>query len=1341
MMAWTPMQQAAIDKRGATILVSAAAGSGKTAVLTERVFKRIMGNEEEVGIDIDRFLIVTFTSAAAHEMKERIADKMSKAIETLQQEEESEKAMEKVAYLERQLALLPKASISTIHSFCLKAIKNYFTYLEIDPNIKVGNESELQVMKLDILEEMLEEAFEEEDNEDFLELAETYGSIRGLEPLMDLILDLYTFSKSTIFPNAWLDEMSNKLCESHEAIGESIWERELIAEILEDFKDLKLVYDEALKLTRRPDGPATYEETLVKDFEQIERLLEVPVSDVEMLLACIDGISFGRLSSKKQGCSDILKERVKGYRELAKDIVKKAQTVTKLLRDPYLSSKTYKAGELMQTLVKWVKAFDGRFSEAKRDKGLVDYNDLEHLALKLFVTHGETEDGYTELIYTEVAKELADFYEEIYIDEYQDSNAVQETLLGAIALAKENGPTRFMVGDMKQSIYRFRLANPLIFADKYERYEKFEEGAIQPEICIDLSQNFRSRANILEATNDLFQQIMSKRVGELCYDEDAQLKVGNHYEEGDYEAYQEEVADHVEVCLVETQDIDKEESEEASGEDTPQDLKNIEVEALMVAQKISAILRGEANPKVVYDKEEGKYRKVEPRDIVILLRSVQEKANLFEEALLREGIDAYADVSSNFFEAMEVQIMISLLQVIDNPRQDIPLLTVLRSPMVGLDFDEILQVRKLDEEVDLYTALCKYVEEREPSIALQEFVKLLAHYREEAPLMPLEELMARLFIETGYYSYVGMLPAGAKKKANLKLLKKYAEDFEANNGVGLFAFLQYMDKLKASGAKIGEAKLVGESENLVQIMTIHKSKGLEFPIVFVCNTNKTFNNQDIMKNVLMHYELGLGPKYTDKDTNILYETLPFEAIKRRIISENISEEMRVLYVALTRAKEKLFITGTVKDIDKEVNKWSPFAIRNSEGILPLGLRKSPTYLSWIGMSLFAHADFDDLRAKLGVEPTYLFEGKGRWQLSCIPKEALLSNHQTLEEKVEQREALLEDWNVETAYTEHKDALYNYLNYVYPHEMATTMPVKVTVSDLKKQAMLEHQAKEVNVQQKNIKATSIECPSIQRESSRVNALGESIQEGDESVILSTQMYGQDQEENTAYHISKRVGVETQQATKQGVNVVDEVLATSGDDIRWGMFEDKVVPKFMQQETTMQATVRGTLIHSVFEQLDLLQCKTADLIMAELTRLVETGKLHEEAASLVDLARLERMAHSEMLKRMAECQHIWKEKAFVYLLPADEVEEIYDREEEILLQGVVDTCFIEEDGLVIIDYKTDYIDKHGIEEGIKRIKERYSVQLELYARALSEITGLPVKEKCLYLYHIDTWVTLD
>lgn len=1266
-MPWTPMQQAAIDKRHANILVSAAAGSGKTAVLTERVFNRIVGNELEEGIDIDRFLIVTFTSAAAHEMKERIADKISKAIEALQVEEATEKTIEKIAYLERQLTLLAKASISTIHSFCLKCIKNYFTYLEIDPNIKVGNESELQVMKLDILEEMLEEAFDAEDNSDFMELAETYGSIRGLEPLMELILDLHTFSKSTIFPNEWLEEKSK--------LEGDVWKQELLEDIFENLKDLTKVYDEALKVTCQTAGPALYEPTLRGDLEQIQTVLELPRENMKDIVEHIYGINFGRLPSKKQECEETLKERVKAYRELAKDVVKSAQGVAKLLSDPYLEDKTKQASGLMQTLVKWVKEFDIRFSEAKKDKGLVDYNDLEHMCLKLFVRQEVDETGHKVMAYTEVAKELADFYEEIYIDEYQDSNAVQETILGSIALAKEDGPTRFMVGDMKQSIYRFRLANPLIFAEKYHSFNKYEVEGTHKDVCIDLSQNFRSRNNILEATNDLFSQIMSERVGELEYDEDAKLKVGNLYDSGDAQDYTSEVAGAVELYLVETGNATKEvgtESEELAGEATIQELKNIELEALMVAKKIGALLRGEGNPQVVYDKDLDKYRKVEPKDIVILLRSVQDKANLFEEALLREGIDAYADVSSNFFDAMEVQIMLSLLQIIDNPKQDIPLLTVLRSSIVGLDFDEILAIRKFEEEVDFYTAMCHYSETGAGSKTLNDFMLLLKHYREVAVLMPLEELMARLLIETGYYQYVGMLPAGAKKKANLKLLKKYAEDFEANSGVGLFAFLQYIDRLRTSGAKIGEAKLVGGSENLVSIMTIHKSKGLEFPIVFVCNANKQFNNQDLMKNVLMHHELGLGPKYTDLETNILYETLPFEAIKRRITSENISEEMRVLYVALTRAKEKLFITGTVKDLDKEVQKWSQFAIRETTGILPLGLKKSPSYLNWIGMSLFAHSKFDDLRDRMGMGQFYLFKGEGDWALNVIPAIQLIEEQQTLEEKVEAREFILDHWNVDEAYSEHKALIYNRLGYTYPYMKATTMPVKVTVSDLKKQAMLE----------------------VYEESK--HTLGGEDEQTEEIITESELSYS---------------------------------------------FDDKVIPRFMRQEENMQATVRGTLIHSVLEQIDFIQCKSADLIMAELDRLVETGKLHEEAARIVDVCKLERMATSTMIERMEKSKHVWKEKAFVYLLPANEVDETYDLEEEILLQGVVDTCFIEEEGLVIIDYKTDYVDGRKLKASIEKIKRRYQVQLDLYARALSEITGLPVKEKCLYLYHIDEWITLD
>lgn len=1264
-MGWTIGQQAAIDQRNANILVSAAAGSGKTAVLTERVFQRVLGSESEAGIDIDRFLIVTFTSAAANEMKERIADKMSKEIEQLQSIEDEEHT-NKIVYLEKQLSLLSKASISTIHSFCLKTVKNYFNNLDIDPNIRVGNESELHLMKLEILEDMLEEAFDEEDNEDFLKLADTYGSVRGMEALMELILEVHTFSKSTIFPNEWLDEQARQLCMPHEQMGESIWAKAIIQDMVYSLIDLEKIYNEALKLTKKTDGPALYEQTLQDDLAQIQAVTEdITIEDLdqyigteaEQIIRAIGKISFGRLPTKKQECSPELKDRVKSYRDLAKKVVEEVQYKTKILADRTLVEKTQKVGEIITSLVEWVKRFDQKFAMQKREKSLVDYNDLEHMCLQLLITKEYDEEGKLSIGYTDVAEELAGFYEEIYIDEYQDSNMVQETLLGAIAQAKEEGPTRFMVGDMKQSIYRFRLANPLIFAGKYNAFAKYET-CMEPsekrrDICIDLSQNFRSREGILAATNDLFEQVMSSQVGELEYDEDAKLKVGNDYAEGSLEQFQDQIADTVELHVVETEGVIEDESEDGEGNAENADLKAIELEAQMVAELISSLLRGEGNPQVVFDKELGDYRKVQPKDIVILLRSVTNKANLFEQALLERGVDAYADVSGGFFEAREVQTMLSMLQLLDNPRQDIPLLSVLRSPIVGLDFDEILVIRKYKEDVDFYTALTAYLEADKGSVALVKFYELLQNYREKTPLMPLEQLLANVYIDTGYYRYVGMLPAGAKKKANLKMLQKYAEEFENNVGIGLFQFLQHMERLRMTGSKVGEAKLVGENENLVRIMTIHKSKGLEFPIVFISNASKKFNNQDIMNNVLMHNTLGFGPKYTDPLTNVLYETVPFYAIKDAIVTENISEEMRVLYVALTRAKEKLYITGTIKNLAKQVEKWSQFAIRETKEILPLGLRKSPTYLNWIGMSLFAHKDFDMLRNTANMQAEYLFEGTSNWSVHPWNKARLQKEQNEIKAQIDTHQEILENWDSSEVHSEVKEEIYERLNYSYPHEAATVLPTKVAVSELKK-----------------------------REQEQVM---------DEKPLFVTM--------------------------------------------------ERELPSFMREEEQLKATTRGTIIHTVFEHLNLMTYTTKETIKAQLIQLIREGKIVEEAEALVDLDKLESIAHSEMLKRMREAEYVWKEKAFVYLTKASEVDEAYPEDEEILIQGVVDNCFLEKDGLVIVDYKTDYINPKAVEAGIEKIKSRYKIQLDLYGEAMSEVMKIPVKEKVLYLYSVNKWVKIE
>lgn len=1262
-MAWTMAQQVAIDKRGVNILVSAAAGSGKTAVLTERVCKRVLGSKEEKGIDIDRFLIVTFTSSAAQEMKERIGEKISQYIESYQSEEHLTPEEQNIQmHLEKQLALLAKASISTIHSFCLKLIKNYFNALDIDPNVKVGNQAELQMMKLEILENLLEEEFEKEDNTPFIKVADKYGSIRGMEPLMDLILDLHTFSKSTLFPNEWLDEKVALLNADYDNLDEVAWGKALLTDFQDTFVDLDKIYEEALRLARQPEGPVLYEEVLEKDREYLHTA-RCETTLVKMAES-IQNISFVRLPGKKQACDEVLKERVKDYREISKKIVEEMKAQTKLLNDEVLREKLKLAGEDMATLVSLVKNFDARYGEEKKEKGMLDYNDLEHMCLKLLITKASNQEK-EEIKYTPIAEELADFYEELYIDEYQDSNEVQETILKAIACAKVGGPTQFMVGDMKQSIYRFRLANPKIFASKYEKWHKvIQEGKWIEEkdttdICIDLSQNFRSRENILAATNDLFEQIMSKQVGELTYDESAKLKVGNFYTEGIENKDETDLAKHVELHIMESDSSEQirgeqkesldEQEEELGEQEELEELRHIELEAKMVANIIADLLSGKGNPREVFDKGLKGYRKVEPRDIVILLRSIQDKANIFEEALLLKGIDAYAETASNFFKATEIETFISLLKIIDNPRQDIPLITVLRSPIVGLDMDELVAIRLCEEEKSFFSALQTYREKGKASEKLQAFWDMLETYRSYSPHFTVEELISKLLVETGYYRYVSILPAGSKKQGNLRLLKRYASEYENNSHTGLFSFLQYLDKLEQSGSHLEEAKLTSGNDNVVRIMTIHKSKGLEFPIVFLSHTDKKFNNQDIMKRVLMHNTLGLGPKYIDDEKGMIYDTLPFVAIKNQMIKENISEEMRILYVALTRAKEKLFITGVVKNLVKQVEKWRIFGLRGEKAILPLGIKKSPTYLNWIGMSLFALKDFDTLRGIISEEANYLFEGTSKWKFRKWTKKDILIAEKEEIRLQKDKENLIETWDTSLTYGKYKEKIYERLNATYKHPFAITMPNKVTVSELKK--------KHTDIAQ----------------------LTQSIEKA------------------------------------------------------------KTTPRFIEENSMqIEGARRGTIIHNVLEQIDFKVYSTKEQLGERIQELILEERLPAVAKALVDLEKLESIVKSRVIQRMLQAKVIWKEKPFVYLLKANEVEGGYPEDETILLQGVIDTCFIEEDGIVLIDYKTDYIELEKREEGIEVMKQRYALQLELYARALQGIMQMPVKEKYLYLYQIDGWV---
>ncbi|OON96338.1 MAG: helicase-exonuclease AddAB subunit AddA [Epulopiscium sp. Nele67-Bin005] len=1262
----TPSQQIAIDIRDKNVLVSAAAGSGKTSVLTERVFKRILGNEEENPIEIDRFLVVTFTNSAAAEMKERIAHEITQAKDT-------DKTLNKkqISYLEQQLNILPKASISTIHSFCLKLIKTYFNQLDVDPNIHMGKEAELSLIQIECAEKVIEKAMDNEDNEvqeKFLEVAKVYASTNSLKDLVNLILKIYTYTRSTVAPLTWLDEKVDLLQQSNfEPYNEII-----LGQVNSEIKNLIQLCNEGALICVQPSGPEGYLETIKSDKSALE---SVDLSTLETIAQGFQTIQLQTLKRTKKDCDPHLKTLAKGIRDTVKKGIENLKTLLNKFLDEILIEKTTQSGSLIAEVVNLVKQFEIEYSQAKRLKGIVDFNDLEHFAIKLLLGKDE-ETG--DIIFTDVAKELSLYYKEIYIDEYQDSNNVQEVILGAIANATSHGPTQFMVGDMKQSIYRFRLANPQIFAGKYESWDKINIVDDKPEIpasqnvVIDLSENFRSRDIVLNATNDVFNQLMSKEVGDLTYDDKAKLKVGNFYEkhlftyemtEDLLEAKEKNLlSDKIEVLLMEN--VKQSENEE---ETELEELSNIELEAHMVARKIKALTEKCANPQKIFCKDnEGNpsCRNVEPKDIVILLRS-KKAASIFEEVLSQYKITAYAEVNAPFFEAIEVQILMSMLQIIDNPLQDIPLIAVLRSPIVGLSFDELLNIRNFNPDVKFYHSM-KFYQEQNNIQVIQSFLDMLDKFRYMQSTVTVEELLNRIYTETGYYNYVGTLEGGTRRQANLRLLKQYAKDYEENSHAGLFYFVYYLSRLKLNNSKLEQAKVVGDHENAVQIMTIHKSKGLEFPIVFVSQTHTQFNKQDLREKVLLHNKLGIGAKFFDVEEHIVYETLPFIAIKNQLLNENISEELRILYVALTRAKEKLFITGVIKgNQEKTIAKWVQLATREEGAISAFNVKKANCYLNWIGMSMLASSNIHQTIQNIGIEydkPN--FSIKGNWHLEFTsPKMLAYNTHENSDNFRENAQKLLEQ-NPEEIFSteEERTRIFAKLNAEYNFEGATLLPHKTSVTALKKELLS-------NIFENNV--------------------------GD-------------------------------------LTKVDEAINKEESDT-------KPIPKFLQKEevTTIKGALRGTIIHNVFEQLDYLQFCTAETIKTEVERLVQIGKLHPDTLNLIDYDILEKFSNSEPIIRMKNSQFAFKEKSFIYLINANEIYENC-KEEHLILQGIIDAGFIENDEIIIIDYKTDRVDLNNKNASIEKIKLQYCIQLEYYAQALASILKKGVKQKYIYLYNINEWI---
>ena len=991
---WTSEQQKVIDLRNRNILVSAAAGSGKTAVLVERIIRRL--TEDDTPTDVDRLLIVTFTEAAAAEMKERIGAAIEKKLEERPGD----------IRLERQATLIHSAQITTIHSFCLAVIRDHFHVIGIDPGFRIAEEGELKLLKQDVLEELLEECYAEA-KEEFLDFTERFGSGKSDKKIEEIILKMYEYSRSYPRPDRWLDQCV-KAYESEDL--------EVRAEerVRMRAADIERVLERGLKICEEPDGPYMYGDMLDSDLEELERLQRA--ENFDAMYSAAAGFKWKRLSSKKDDTvSPDKKEKVKKLREQAKSLLKGMQEDYFYAPREVWQQDMQDALPSVVTLTELVKRFAHMLDEKKRLRNMIDFNDMEQFALAILT---EEKDG--ELVPSAVAGEYEDRFDEVMIDEYQDSNLVQETILTSVSRVSRGEYNIFMVGDVKQSIYSFRLSRPELFMEKYNTYS-LKDSVTQR---IDLHKNFRSREEVLDSVNDIFRQIMKKELGGIEYDDSAALYPGAEFPP--LPSGKED------FCKSELLLLDK---EDTGGEDERQ------AEARMIARRIRELIRD----GVVLDKETREYRRVQYRDIVILTRSIRGWAEVFSSVLGEEGIPAYSVSREGYFETYEVSVLLDYLKILDNARQDLPLAAVLTSVFGGLNTRELAEIRIAYPNVPFYeaAAMCAESDAAEDACMeelrgkLRRFYDQVRYFREKVPYTPIHELLEEIIDKTGYGLYIAAMPGGAQRMANVEMLTERAAAFEGTSYKGLFNFVRYIAQLKKYDVDYGEAGIMDEQADTVRIMSIHKSKGLEFPIVFVAGMGKKFNTQDTKGSVLLHPDWGAGVDLIDLKRRTKTPTFLKKMIREETALENLAEEMRILYVALTRAKEKLIMTGAAKITeDGAVSDIS--SVFRAEG--------AKCYLDWVLPCILS-----DETGKVKQESPV--------EVSVFGAEDLTPQQEEVQAEV-MAEDVLRNWDDSQVYEpELRERLDAQIDYVYPFEDEGKMKLKFTVSELKKWASLAEEAGE------------------------------------------------------------------------------------------------------------------------------------------------------------------------------------------------------------------------------------------------------------------------------------------
>ncbi|MDQ0214784.1 ATP-dependent helicase/nuclease subunit A [Oikeobacillus pervagus] len=1030
---WTDDQWKAIMAKGQDILVAAAAGSGKTAVLVERMIRKIL--DEEQPIDVDQLLVVTFTNASAAEMRHRIGGALERAID------EDPNSY----HLRRQLSLLNHASISTLHSFCLEVIRKYYYMIDIDPAFRIADDTEGLLLRDEVLDDLFEEEYGKEDNQSFYQLVDTFSNDRSDVQLQELVRKLYDFSQANPNPEEWLENLTNMYnVDEQNSIEDLPFMGALQLEIHLQLEAARSLFHQALDLTKIPGGPAPRTETFLDDLTVVEKLLKAEHS-WDSLYEEMQHVVFKKLKTVRGDEYDKeLTDQSKTFRDAGKNIIKK-------LQDDYFSRKPQSylrdmsdMKEIITSLAELVLKFSIKFKEMKKEKGLVDFSDLEHNCLAI-LTDPFT-DG-TERIPSEAALYYQRHFKEVLIDEYQDVNLVQEAILQLVKAGGEADGNMFMVGDVKQSIYRFRLAEPNLFLEKYRRFTPDGEGS---GLRIDLSRNFRSRGEVLSGTNYLFKQTMGVQVGEIEYNEQAELVKGASYPED--EKYP------VEVVLIDQMndegksEIDHEEAEETAFDE--EDLEQSQLEARWMAQKIKELIH---ERKLIYDPKTERYRPIQYRDIVILLRSMSWAAEIMEE-FKQSGIPIYANLSTGYFEATEIAIMVSLLKVIDNPYQDIPLASVLRSPIVDCTENELAHIRIHSRKGTFYEAVTAFIFSKPKGKyealheKIRQFFERLNDWRTIARQGALSELIWQLYRDTDFYEFVGGMPGGKQRQANLRALHDRAREYEETSFRGLFRFLRFIERMRERGDDLGTARALSEQEDVVRLMTIHSSKGLEFPVVFIAGLAKQFNLKDIRKSFLLDKDFGFATKYINVENRISYSSLPQLALKRKKRLELIAEEMRILYVALTRAKEKLYLIGTLKNAEKKITKWKAALLQKEWLLADFDRSEAVSYIDWIGPALMRHPHslaLNEGEIDLQRMNQELIQHPSCWDVLMISKEDCIGDTNECKEQDEDWLHKVAEGKLIDHVSKRKNEVEERLNWSYSYKEATRLRSKQSVSELKR----------------------------------------------------------------------------------------------------------------------------------------------------------------------------------------------------------------------------------------------------------------------------------------------------